>query len=46
MARILDRKRDFARVYSKMMVQKIDSSLGNMIRRSFVGNNQSLCDEE
>jgi hypothetical protein len=46
MGRILDRKRDFARVYSKMMVQKIDSSLGSMIRRSFVGNNQSLCDEE
>lgn len=42
MAGALERNHDFARDYSKMIVEKIDSSLGNMIRRRFVGRNQSL----
>lgn len=46
MAGASERNHDFARDYSKMIVEKIDSSLGNMIRRRFVGRNQSLCDEE
>ena len=46
MEKILRNNPDFARQYSRLVADKIDSSLGNLIRRYFVGNKTSLCEEE
>jgi hypothetical protein len=46
MRKILQYDPRFARQYSTLVTDKISASLGNLIRRRFVGNSKSLCEEE
>jgi hypothetical protein len=45
-SRLMSRIPHFADRYSEYLISNVDSSVGNLIRRRFVGNNRSLCDDE
>jgi hypothetical protein len=44
--RLVTRAPHFADRYSEYLISNVDSSVGNLIRRRFVGKNSSLCDDE
>jgi len=46
MSRLSIRYHGFAEQYSKYLISNVDSSIGNLIRRNFVGKGRSLCEDE
>lgn len=46
MSRLSTNDHNFAEQYSKYLISHVDSSIGNLIRRHFVGKGRSLCDDE